>query len=228
LSKDKRDAAAPSSNWPAYILAALLATLAGFFAVYVNSWSNGNRDAETSLTPPLRRAPASTAGEGPLAGLNRGDMATFLIHRVPRDVPPVTFSNDKGARVSLGDWRGKVVLLNLWATWCQPCLKEMPALDRLKAELGGENFDVIAISVDRGGIEKPRKFLQKINAENLALYHDDSGKLTAKLKVVGMPTTLLIDAKGREIGRLAGPAEWDSSDAVALLRAAVSAGSAAP
>lgn len=228
MSKDKRDTAAQSNNWPAYILAALLATLAGFFAVYVNSGPNGNRDAETSLTPPPARAPAATAGEGPLAGLNSGDMATFLVHRAPKDVPPVTFSNGEGARVSLADWRGKVVLLNLWATWCLPCLKEMPALDRLKAEIGGDKFDVVAISVDRGGIEKPRKFLQKIDAKNLALYHDGGGTLSAKLRVVGMPTTLLIDAKGREIGRLAGPAEWDSPHALRLMRAAISAGPTAP
>ena len=114
-----------------------------------------------------------------------------------------------------------MVLLNLWATWCGPCRKEMPTLDRLKAELAGPEFDVVALSVDRGGLEKPRKFLQEIEVQHLKLYTNSSGKVTSALKVIGLPTTLLINAQGQQIGRLVGPAEWDSKDALALIEAAI-------
>jgi len=221
LSKHKQNAAAGPNNWAVYLLAALLAALAGFFAVYVNFTSNGNLDRDTDLTPPPGGSATAPSGGGPLAGLNRGDMAAFLLHKRPKDLPAFDFSDSGGARVSLAAWRGKVVLVNLWATWCQPCLNEMPALDRLKAKIGDPAFDVVAISLDRGGIEKPRKFLDKIGARHLALYHEGGGTLGPKLRMVGMPTSLLIDANGREIGRLAGPAEWDGADAVRLIRAAL-------
>ncbi len=225
MSKDKRHAATQISNWAVYLLVVLLATLAGFFAVYVNFGSDGNRISDAILTPRSRPAPslppASPATSGPLANLNRGAMATFLVHERPRPVPTISFNNARGDPILLKSWQGKVVLLNLWATWCLPCLKEMPALDAIKGTLGESDFDVVAISVDRGGIEKPRMFLDKIAARHIALYHEPSGALAPKLKAFGMPTTLLIDRKGREIGRLVGPAEWDSEDAVRLLRAAI-------
>ena len=97
----------------------------------------------------------------------------------------------------------------------------MPDLDQLKAELGGDAFDVVAVSIDRGGLEKPRKFLEKIKIRNLALFNDKSGKIATKLRAIGMPTTLLIDRDGKELGRLAGPAEWKSEDAKRLIKRAI-------
>ncbi|RMF01984.1 MAG: TlpA family protein disulfide reductase, partial [Alphaproteobacteria bacterium] len=118
------------------------------------------------------------------------------------------------------------VLLNLWATWCAPCRREMPDLDRLQAELGGERFEVVAISIDKGGPDKPQRFLEEVKATKLNFYHDPTGRLGTLLKAYGLPTTILVDAQGRELGRLAGPAEWGSEDAKKLIKAVLEKGSA--
>jgi len=224
MSGDETHGRAKKSPWTTYLLVALLATVAGFVAVYVNFGSNGNVVPSMKRPAPdstAARAPAVPVESGPFAGLNRGAMSTFLVHKSPKPVPQFAFDGGDGEPTSLDQWRDKVVLLNLWATWCAPCRKEMPSLDRLKAQLGGDNFDVVAISIDRGGLEKPRAFLEKIGTRNLALYHDPTGQLGSKLKAFGMPTTLLINRKGEEIGRLIGPAEWDSEDAVKLVETAI-------
>jgi thiol-disulfide isomerase/thioredoxin len=148
-------------------------------------------------------------------------MAAFVFRKEPEALPEVKFQDAEGKERTLADWRGKVVLLNLWATWCVPCRKEMPALDRLQQELGSDKFEVVAISVDRKGIEGARKFLDETKVGKLALYVDTTTRLTSELRAVGLPATLLIDAQGREIGRLLGPAEWDSEDAKRLIRAAL-------
>ncbi|ODS01407.1 hypothetical protein AUC69_06970 [Methyloceanibacter superfactus] len=116
-----------------------------------------------------------------------------------------------------------MVLLNIWATWCVPCREEMPQLNALQADLGGADFEVVAINIDKGGAEKARTFLEETKATDLALYTDPSGKLFSKLKAVGMPTTLLLDPQGKEIGRLVGPADWASPEAKRLVEAAIAA-----
>ena len=121
----------------------------------------------------------------------------------------------------MADWRGKVVLLNLWATWCLPCRKEMPSLDRLQKEMGSDKFEVVAISVDRKGAAASKKFLDETQVERLALYVDATARLSSELRVVGLPATLLLDTQGREIGRLLGGAEWDSEDAKRLIHSAL-------
>jgi thiol-disulfide isomerase/thioredoxin len=160
---------------------------------------------------------------GPFAGLNKGAMAAFLARPKPLDLGEVSFVAADGAAKTLSDWHGKVVLLNIWATWCVPCREEMAMLDKLEAELGGKDFQVVAVNIDRGAADKPKAFLAEIGATHLALYTDPSGKLFSKLKAVGMPTTLLLDREGREIGRLVGPADWDSPEALALIKAAIAA-----
>jgi thiol-disulfide isomerase/thioredoxin len=145
-------------------------------------------------------------------------MAAFVFRKTPEALPEAAFQDGTGKERSLADWRGKVVLVNLWATWCLPCRKEMPSLDRLQKELGSDKFEVVAISVDRKGMEASRKFLDETKAENLALYVDASARMTSTFKVVGLPATLLLDKDGREIGRLLGPAEWDSEEAKRLIR----------
>jgi thiol-disulfide isomerase/thioredoxin len=152
-------------------------------------------------------------------------MAAFVRRAEPGVLEPVVFQDADGKDRTLADWQGKVVLLNVWATWCAPCRKEMPALLELKKALGGADFDVVAVSTDRGGLEKPRKFLTEIGAMELGLYSDGKGTLASRLGIVGMPTTLLIGRDGREIGRLIGPAEWSSEDAKRLISAAIATGS---
>jgi thiol-disulfide isomerase/thioredoxin len=146
-------------------------------------------------------------------------MAGFVFRKEPEALPALAFQDATGRERSLADWRGKVVLLNLWATWCVPCRKEMPALDRLQAEMGSDRFEVVAVSVDRSGVQGARKFLDETKVGRLALYADPSARLAATLRAIGLPATLLIDAEGREVGRLLGPAEWDGEDAKRLIRA---------
>ena len=205
-------------------IVALLAAIAGFATVYWSfAPSDNGRVASSVKQDEGGAAPAGGAASGQLAGLNKGAMAAFRARAKPLDLGELSFVDGEGVTKSLSDWRGKVVLLNIWATWCVPCRDEMPMLDRLEAELGGKDFQVVAVNADRGGGDKPKAFLAETGATHLALYTDPSGKLFSKIKAVGMPTTLLIDREGREIGRLVGPADWNSPEAQALIRAAIAA-----
>ena len=161
--------------------------------------------------------------KGPGANpLSRGDMAAFVFRKEPEAPAEFGFLDGTGKVLSLKDWQGKVVLLNFWATWCAPCRKEMPALDRLQQGLGGDRFAVVAVATDRD-IAKPRKFLADNGITGLTLYHDEGARLISAVQGIGMPTTLLFGKDGREIGRLVGPAEWDSEDAKRLIVAAIEA-----
>jgi thiol-disulfide isomerase/thioredoxin len=153
--------------------------------------------------------------------LNTGHMAAFVFKPQPAELPGLKFIDAKGQERTIKDWQGKAVLLNLWATWCGPCRREMPDLDQLQAELGSDRFEVVALSVDRAGLVGAQKFLDSVGTKRLALYADPTAKMAGELKVIGLPATLLIDPQGREIGRLLGPAEWASDDAKALIRSVV-------
>ena len=143
----------------------------------------------------------------------------FTIYDKPQDVPNVRFVTEDGTRREiLDDFQGRTVLLNVWATWCPPCVEEMPTLDALQDELGGPGFEVVAVSVDRGGPEVVRRFFDRIGIENLDLYVDKTALTMTALRAVGLPATLLIDEDGKEIGRLIGPAEWDDPEMVEFLR----------
>lgn len=155
---------------------------------------------------------------GEPAKLNTGHMAAFVYKPDAPALPDFKFVDGTGAERTLSAWRGRVVLVNLWATWCAPCRKEMPDLDKLQAELGSDKFEVVAISVDRSGVSGAKKFLEQVGVAKLALYADPTARLAGELKILGLPATLLIDAQGREIGRLLGPAEWASDDAKALVK----------
>ena len=130
-----------------------------------------------------------------------------------------------GKALTLADFKGRTVLLNLWATWCVPCRKEMPALDRLQAKLGGPDFEVVAVNIDTRDPDKPRNFLKDANLTRLGYFTDDKAKVFQDLKSVGralgMPTSVLVDGKGCEIATIAGPADWASEDAVKLISAAL-------
>ena len=135
----------------------------------------------------------------------------------PKAVPAIQIQDASGRVRSLEDFRGRTVLLNLWATWCAPCREEMPALDRLQAKLGGPRFEVVALSIDQQGLRAARKFFDDVGIKALALYVDPSAKAAFTLGAVGVPSTLLIDVDGREIGRHAGPAQWDSAEVAGVL-----------
>ena len=204
--------------------AAAIAAIAGFAAVYVtlDRPDNAVPSPRAVTQQPVASPQGAPSGPGSNA-LSKGHMSAFVFRKAPEALPAVEFQDGTGKQRTLGDWRGKVVLLNLWATWCAPCRKEMPALDRLQQEMGSDKFEVVAVSVDRKGADASKKFLDETLAKHLALYVDASMRLTSELRVVGMPATLLIDAEGREIGRLLGPAEWDSEDAKRLIRYALKA-----
>jgi thiol-disulfide isomerase/thioredoxin len=136
----------------------------------------------------------------------------FIFVDKPAPIAEITFDDAEGQARKLADFKGKVLLANIWATWCGPCRTEMPALDRLQARLGGSDFEVIPVSIDRGGIEAIRKFYSEIGVRNLAMYIDPSGQVLRQTHALGLPTTLLIDRSGQEIGRVIGPVEWDAPE----------------
>lgn len=142
-------------------------------------------------------------------------------HGTPRDLLSPPFVDGDGRNLTLADFEGRVVLLNIWATWCPPCREEMPTLDALQARLGGSDFHVLPLSIDRTGLEPVRRFYRKTGIRNLDLYIAEDTRAMLALAVVGLPTTILIDRIGRERGRLAGPAEWNSPEAVAQISALI-------
>jgi len=202
--------------------AAAVAAVAGFAAVYVTLGRPDNAVSPVVQSPaPQPGKPAAAPARPGSNALSQGQMAAFVFRKAPEDLPEVKFLDASAKERTLADWRGKVVLLNLWATWCLPCRKEMPALDRLQRELGSDQFQVVAVSVDRTGLDGARKFLADTGAETLALYADPAARMGSTLRAAGLPATLLLDRQGREIGRLLGPAEWDGEDAKRLIGAAM-------
>jgi len=169
-----------------------------------------------------RQAVETAARIAPLA---HGEIAALAPARRPFRVPDLAFKDGAGHDRTLADWRGRTVLLNLWATWCVPCRREMPALDALQARLGGPKFQVVAVNIDTRDPEKPRAFLKQVGVTHLAYFTDESAEAFEALKTAGkafgMPTTLIVDPKGCEIGDMAGPAEWASDDGIKLVSAAV-------
>jgi thiol-disulfide isomerase/thioredoxin len=169
--------------------------------------------------PPVM-AQSRPAG-GPPAGrpqpLSQNPFAS-MTDTASRAVPNLTFIDGKGAPRSLAQFRGKLVLLNVWATWCPPCRREMPTLERLQTELGGPDFEVVALSIDRGGRAAVDSFFDEINVQALKVYVDPTTAVRNDLALTAFPTTLLIDRQGREIGRYTGGANWDSPEVLATLR----------
>jgi thiol-disulfide isomerase/thioredoxin len=229
VKKSKRRSASASPT--ATVIAALLAAIAGFATIYWTLQPSGNdsvQSAASGAPETQAAAPRKTGGTGPLAGLNSGEMAGLLLWPKPRDVPKLSLETGAGQTLGLADFKGKVVLLNLWASWCHPCREEMPSLDRLQAKLGGKDFQVVPLNIDQGGMDKPKQFLKQVGATHLGLYHDKTGTAFTDLHTVGMPTTLLLNRDGKEIGRMIGPAKWDSPDAIRLIKAAIADSGAKP
>jgi thiol-disulfide isomerase/thioredoxin len=162
-------------------------------------------------------AGTSTAFSENMSSLLTGEMQNFAPNDEPRPFKDFTFLNAAGEEDKISNYKGKVLLVNFWATWCAPCRKEMPSLDRLQGELGGEGFEVLAIGQDLQGMEKVTSFFEKLNLQNLAALNDKTVKSGRSSGVFGLPATILLNAEGQEVGRLVGPAEWDTPEAKALI-----------
>ena len=148
----------------------------------------------------------------------RGGMEKFIVVENPQPAPPIDFIDGVGRPIRLSKFQGRVVLINFWATWCAPCVHEMPGLDKLQARLGGPHFIVVAINEDWGGAKVAKPFLEKLNLPNLVLYFDDKMKLMRAMKVRGMPTSFLLDRSGKVVGKLEGIADWASPEVERLIR----------
>lgn len=211
-----------SRNWLLGAVIALAAIIAG--AVYVMQTGYGNQAGQTG-DQTAGSCGGSEARIAALEGLNTGELAAFQLADTPQYVGDLAFNDGEGNRTNLADHRGQTVLLNLWATWCAPCREEMPELDALQGELGGEDFVVLPVSVDIGDDVKPKGFYAETGLKHLPFRHDGTmgvfNNLKKKSLAIGMPTTLLVDGEGCVLGHLAGPAAWASEDAKALVGAAV-------
>jgi thiol-disulfide isomerase/thioredoxin len=167
------------------------------------------------------RSAVATAGR--IAPLVHGQVAALAVAQTPYRLPDLSFKGADGRKLTLAQWRGRTILLNLWATWCVPCRREMPALDKLQSDLGSPKFQVVAVNIDTQNPQKPLEFLKQVGVTHLTYYSDRSGRvfetLRAAGKAFGMPTTLLVSRHGCEIGDMAGPAEWASEDGLKLVRA---------
>jgi thiol-disulfide isomerase/thioredoxin len=207
----------PANRGRRFGAAAAIAVLAVLVGVYGIGHLRSNPDAAAC------RQAVSTAKR--IAPLATGEVAALSVARSAFRVPDLAFKDDSGQTRTLQDWRGRTVLLNLWATWCVPCRKEMPALDALQAKLGSDTFQVVAVNIDTRDPQKPRNFLHQVGVNHLAYFSDDSAQVFETLKeagkAFGMPTTLIVGPNGCEIGNMAGPAEWASDDGIKLVSAAI-------
>lgn len=199
------------------VVSVIIAAAAGMGGVYGIGGLMRNAQAQAQCAPAVDLAKK-------IAPLARGEVAALTMATSPLQLPDLAFEDSEGKTRNLSEWRGRTVLINLWATWCVPCRKEMPALDKLQETLGGKDFEVVAINIDTRDPEKPKNFLKEGNLTKLAYFHDQKAKVFQELKsagrALGMPTSVLVDGAGCEIATIAGPAEWASDDAVKLIKAA--------
>jgi thiol-disulfide isomerase/thioredoxin len=203
---------------PIVIGAVLIGAVIGFAGVY-------------GIGGLKRNAPGDSACRGAvdlarkLAPLAQGEVAALTMATAPLRLPDLAFEDADGKPRKLSDWRGRTVLVNLWATWCVPCRKEMPALESLQTKLGGPNFEVVAVNIDTRDPEKPKNFLKETDLTRLGYFSDQKAKAFQDLKgigrALGMPTSVLVDGEGCEIATIAGPADWGSDDAIKLITAAM-------
>ena len=210
--------AASTRRIPLAIAAVLIGGLIGFAGVYGIGGLRRNAAGDPACRPAVDLARK-------LAPLAHGEVAALTMASAPLRLPDLSFEDAQGKPRKLSDWRGRTVLLNLWATWCVPCRKEMPALESLQARLGGPDFEVVAVNIDTRDPQKPKNFLKEANLNRLGYFTDQNARIFQDLKgigrALGMPTSVLVDRQGCEIGTIAGPAEWGSDDAVKLISAAI-------
>ncbi|MGO4871825.1 MAG: thiol:disulfide interchange protein TlpA [Roseiarcus sp.] len=195
--------------------AAALAALAAVAVLYGKAPAPGKAEGECPASSALRAAR--------LAPLAQGDIAALAVDKTPKPEIPIAFDGADGRKLTLADFRGRALVLNLWATWCVPCRAEMPALDRLEAKAGSKDFEVVAVNVDTARLDRPKAFLDGIGVKSLARYADPTADSFESLRVagkaLGLPTSLLIDKDGCELGVVAGPVDWNSADAAKVVDA---------
>src|ERR1700676_3883028 len=203
---------------PLAIAAVLIGAVLGFAGVYGFGRLSRNASGDPACRPAVDLARK-------LAPLAHGEVAALTMATAPLRLPDLAFEDAEGKPKKLSDWRGRTVLVNLWATWCVPCRKEMPALEGLQTKLGGPNFEVVAVNIDTRDPEKHKNSLKAADLTRLGYFSDQKAKVFQDLKAagraLGMPTSVLVDGQGCEIATIAGPAEWDSDEAVKLITAAV-------
>ncbi len=188
-------------NIKTFTIAAVIAELALFVILSVVL------HLEPRAQPAMAAAPEFT-----------GDFQNFTPIRPRPPAPEMPVRDGEGRELGLDRFRGKVVLLNFWATWCAPCVREMPALDRLQAAMGGPDFEVVTVSIDRGGKDVVAPWMAAKQLDNLGIYLDGKSKLMRAFGSRGLPTTYVIDRAGGVAGFIEGPAEWDSDEAKRLVR----------
>ena len=161
----------------------------------------------------------ATAGSVDLATLREGTLKKLVLHEYPKPVSDVAFTDPDGGEHRLSDWAGKYVLLNFWATWCAPCRKEMPGLEQLQNEFGGDRFEVVPIATGRNFVPGIKRFFVEIGVEDLPIFLDPKQQLARDMAVLGLPISIILDPQGQEIARLRGDAEWDGESARAIIAA---------
>ncbi|MEM6305069.1 MAG: TlpA disulfide reductase family protein [Pseudomonadota bacterium] len=170
----------------------------------------------------LTGANAALAANEDLLALREGDMKKLVIHDTPKATTDAVFNlEDDGGPATLADWRGKYVLVNFWATWCAPCRKEMPQINALQKEFGGDDFEVLTIASGRNSPEGIKRFFAEAGIDSLPRHQDPKQALAAQMGIFGLPITVILDPEGREIARLRGDAHWDSESAKSIVKALI-------
>lgn len=204
------------------LIAAVAGVLAGAAAVYVKETGSGNGNAETAAVS--GDCEAAKDRSAALTPFTKGEVAAMVAAQKPVSLENVSFKGADGKDLSVRDFAGKTVLLNLWATWCIPCREEMPALNALEKQMGSDKFEVVAVNIDAGDDEKPKAFRTDYGIDKLGFYRDGTmGAFNALKKqglAFGLPVTLLVGPKGCLLSAMNGPAAWDSEDAKGLIKAA--------
>ena len=164
---------------------------------------------------------SSEEGRFATAGAPQREAAQFVSIQPPRPLPSLDLTDEAGKPASLAAFEGKVVLVNFWATWCAPCVKGLPALSKLQARLSDSGFAVVTVAADRKGPEAVKPFLEKHGVANLAVLYDPRMAAARALGVTGLPASILLDRKGREIGRVLGTLDWGEAPAMQAIRQAL-------
>jgi thiol-disulfide isomerase/thioredoxin len=166
-------------------------------------------------------ANAAAADTADLEALREGSLKKLVFLSEPKEVSQTPFTDPEGNEYQLSDWQGKYVLVNFWATWCAPCRHEMPSLDALQSEFGGDSFEVVTIATGRNAIAGITRFFDEVGVTNLPILLDPKQKLARDMAVLGLPITVILNPEGQEIARLRGDAEWDSESAKAIIAALI-------